>query len=188
MRSLPSRRRLLQPNFFRFKCYRLSPVPFPVPPPSLPPAPAARVPGLLPATRLPVGTLHPVSARARSPGQTRPRQPGTVRQAGVPPDAGAVGRQGRGTFPKSANRDLVSARVPNAGHRPRFLHSVRVCLGHKETTSTLLPPAEPELGRSPACASTSQAPFPSGQTSQAVCEPLPASGSFALASLTITAR
>lgn len=125
MHSLPSRRRLSQPNFFRFKCYRLSSLPRP--PPSVP-APAPPVPGLLPAAHLPVDTPHLVSAdthttlthaltpaavcrQARRPpsarNQTRPHTPGTDRQADAQLDDGAVGRQGRRTFSQSANRVSV---------------------------------------------------------------------------------
>lgn len=130
MHSLPSRRRLPQPNFFRFKCYRLSPLPISRPPPSLP-APAPALPGLLPsaAAHLPFDTPPPSVSphtlthtltqpgavrrqawrqRRRPPsarGQTHPHTPGTVRQARLD---GAVGRQGCRTFSQSANRDSVS--------------------------------------------------------------------------------
>lgn len=135
MHSLPSRRRLSQPNFFRFKCYRLSPVPRPPPPV---PAPAPPLPGQLPAAHLPINmpplvsadthtltrTLAPAAAcgQARRPpsarDQTRPRAPGTVRQADAQPGDGAVGRQGRRTFSQSVNRDSVIAPV-RSHPRPR---------------------------------------------------------------------
>lgn len=128
MHSLPSRRRLPQPNFFRFKCYRLSPLPFSRPPPSVP-APTPPIPGLLPTAHLPINTPPLVSAnthplthtltpaavyrQAQRPpsarNQTRPHTPGTVRQADAQLDDGAVGRQGRRTFSQSANRDSVIA-------------------------------------------------------------------------------
>lgn len=111
MHSLPSRRRLSQPNFFRFKCYRLSPLPLSRPSPSLPAPPPAALSGLLPAARLPLCRRPPVPAHAlrHAPParrQTHPHTPGTVRQA----DArlgGAVRRQGRRTLSQSANRDSV---------------------------------------------------------------------------------
>lgn len=67
MHSLPSRRRLSQSNFFRFKCHRLSPLPLPLPhpPPPVPAAPAPPLPGLLPpaaAPRLSINTPPTVSA------------------------------------------------------------------------------------------------------------------------------
>lgn len=126
MHSLPSRRRLPQPIFFRFKCYRLSPLLVPPPPPSLPaPAPPAPLllPGLLPDARLPVNAPPLVSANAHAltltltPGaagrQARPRPAarGQTHTSGTEADArldgGAVCCQGRGTFSQSANRDLV---------------------------------------------------------------------------------
>lgn len=121
MHSLPSRRRLPQPNFFRFKCDRLSPVPLPRrPPPPLPaPAPAPALPGLLPAAHVPVHTPPPVSAHAHTlahapapPGahdqtHTHAHTPGTVRQADARLHGAAVGRQGCRTFSQSANRDSV---------------------------------------------------------------------------------
>lgn len=129
MHSLPSRRRLSQPIFFRFKCYRLSPLPVPRPPASVPAPALLLLPRLLPASGLPVSAPPPVPAAAhtlphalahaaahRQPtrrrpaacGQTSPRTPGTVEwQAGARLDGGAVGRQGRRTFSQSANRDSV---------------------------------------------------------------------------------
>lgn len=130
MHSLPSRRRLPQPNFFRFKCYRLSPFPFSLPPPPPPPLPAASLPRLLPATHLPPDTPPPFSAHAAlthntlTPGavcrqqarrppsagrQTRPHTPGTVQQADAQQLHGAVGRQGCRTLSQSAIRDSVIA-------------------------------------------------------------------------------
>lgn len=128
MHSLPSRRRLPQPNFFRFKCYRLSPLPVPRPPPSLP-APAPSLPGLLPTTHLPINTPPLVSAdahtltdtltpaavcrQARRPpsahDQSHPHTSGTVRQADARLYDGAVTRQGRRTFSQSANGDSMIA-------------------------------------------------------------------------------
>lgn len=97
MHSLPSRRRLPQPNFFRFKCYRLSPVPLPrlspsPPPPPPPPAPPAAaaasavivvLSGLLPAAaaHLPFIAPPPVPAGAHALAHT--------------PPAGAARRQAR---------------------------------------------------------------------------------------------
>lgn len=126
MHSLPSRRRLPQPNFFRSKCYRLSPLPFPRPPPSVP-APASPFPGLLPTAHLPINTSPLVSAnthtlthtptpaavcwQAQRPpsarNQTHPLTPGTVQQADAQLNDSAVSRQGCGTFSQSANRDSV---------------------------------------------------------------------------------
>lgn len=143
MHSLPSRRRLPQPNFFRFKCYRLSPVPFSRPTPSLP-APAAPLPGLLPAAHLPFGTSPLVSASActlthalnsaavcqqtRGPPHARskapPRTPGTVQQADAQP-VGAVGRQGRRTLSQSANGDPVMAVVCSHQQPPHSSASSR---------------------------------------------------------------
>lgn len=142
MHSLPSRRRLPQPNFFRFKCHRLSPLPVPRPPPSVP-APAPPLTGQLPAACLPVITPPLVSANkhtlanpltpaavcreAQRPpthcSQTRPRTPGTVRQADTRLDDGAVGRQGRRTFSQSANRDSVIAPARSHPRHPVHLHS-----------------------------------------------------------------
>lgn len=133
MHSLPSRRRLPQPNFFRFKCYRLSPLPFPRPPPPVP-APAAPLPGLLPTAHLPINApplvpadthtlthaLTPAAVRrqAKRPpsarDQTHPHTPGTDRQADAQLDDGAVGRKGRRTFSQSANR--VSVIAPGRSH------------------------------------------------------------------------
>lgn len=129
VRSLPSRRRLPQPSFFRSKCYRLSPIPISCTPP---PLPATPLPKLLPAAHLHVDapplvpahtltrTLRPGAVcrqaggrlpPARSP--TRPRTPGTVRQA----DAllhGAVRRQGGRTVSQSADGDSLTV---GASHR-----------------------------------------------------------------------
>lgn len=122
MHSLPSRRRLSQPIFFRSKCHRLSPLPAPTlaPPPALPPllhllprllaaAPQRPLPACAPAP-LPAATLarRPPTRRQtrrrrrrrRTAAQAGPRTPGTVRRP-------AVGRQGRGTLSQSANRDSV---------------------------------------------------------------------------------
>lgn len=131
MHSLPSRRRLSQPNFFRYKCYRLSPLPVPCPPPSVP-APAPPFPRLFPTTaHFPINTPPLISAtthtlahtltpaavcrQAQRPptarDQTHPHTPGTVRQADAQLDDGAVGLQGRRTFSQSANRDSVIAPV-----------------------------------------------------------------------------
>lgn len=144
MHSLPSRRRLPQPNFFRSKCYRLSPVPVPGrPPPPLPPPAAAPVPGLLPAPGPGLPSRHapapvPPSAAARphtlarppaappaaaglparraaaAAVQTRPPAAGTVRKAGARPGRSSVGRQGCRTLSQSANRDSVT---PTHTHR-----------------------------------------------------------------------
>lgn len=137
MHSLPSRRRLSQSNFFRFKCYRLSPLPVPHPPPPLP-APAAPIPGLLPTAHLTVNTPPFVSADAHSlthaptpaavgrqarrppsaPDQTHPHTPGTDRQADAQLHDGAVGRQGRRTFSQSANRvSVMSSPFTSASSR-----------------------------------------------------------------------
>lgn len=91
MHSLPSRRRLPQPNFFRFKCYRLSPLPVP------------RVPTSVPAPALP--TFHlPIHASPAVPASTRTLAPAaarrTVRQAGP--------RLGRTTLSQSADGRSVS--------------------------------------------------------------------------------
>lgn len=132
MHSLPSRRRLPQPSFFRSKCYRLSPLPFSCTPP---PLPAAPLPRLLPATHLPAAapppvsahplarTLRPAAARRQAGGglppvrgQTRSHTPGTVRQA----DAllhGAVCRQGGRTVAQSADRDSL---IVNGAHAARL--------------------------------------------------------------------
>lgn len=138
MHSLPSRRRLPQPNFFRFKCYRLSPLPIPRPPTSVP-APSLHLPGLLPTSQLPINTPRPVSASThalahtlapaaacrqaqRPPAarcQTSPHAPGTVRQADAQLDCGTVVCQGRGTFSQSANGDSVI--VPLASPDPLHL-------------------------------------------------------------------
>lgn len=138
MHSLPSRRRLPQPNFFRFKCYRLSPLP--VPPPSVP-APALHLPGLLPTAHLPVDTPPSVPAntpsftrtlapaavcrQARRPptarGQTGPQAPGTVRQADSQLSGSTVG-QGRRTFPQSPCRDSVT--VPAHIRPPPAIHLI----------------------------------------------------------------
>lgn len=127
MHSLPSRRRLPQPNFFRFKCYRLSPLPIPRPPTSVP-APALHLPRLLPAAHLPINTPPPVPANTRAltytlapaavrrqaqrpptaRSQTSPHTPGTVRQADSRLNGSAVGCQGYRTFPQSAYRDSVT--------------------------------------------------------------------------------
>lgn len=130
MHSLPSRRRLPQPIFFRSKCYRLAPVPVSRTPPPLPagaPVPA-RLPAALPlhapllthalAPSLPVGAVRRQAGRPLPP---RPdRDPGTVGQA----DAvllGAVRRQGGGTFSQSANRDsLIAAALPPRYSPPRL--------------------------------------------------------------------
>ncbi|KAG8008524.1 Lymphoid enhancer-binding factor 1 [Nibea albiflora] len=139
--SLPSRRRLSQPNFFRYKCYRLSPLPIPRPPPSVPAPAPPPFPRLLPATaHLPVDTPPPVPAtthalahtltpaavcgQAQRPPSARdqthpPHTPGTVRQADTQLDDGAVGRQGRRTFSQSANRDSVIAPVHSHPQTPR---------------------------------------------------------------------
>lgn len=121
VRSLPSRRRLPQPSFFRSKCYRLSPIPKSCTPPPLPatplpkPLPAAHLdaPPLVSAHTL-TRTLLPGAVRRQAGGrlpparsQTRPRTPGTVGQA----DAllrGAVRRQGGRTVPQSADRDSLT--------------------------------------------------------------------------------
>lgn len=141
MHSLPSRRRLPQPSFFRFKCYRLSPVPLPrlsPPPPPPPPPPAAASPvaisGSLPpaaAARLPLTAPPSVPAGARAlappagaarrqawlrpPAQTQ-HAPGPERQADARLRA-AVRRQGSGTVPQSSNRRSVTA--PGAKPRPQ---------------------------------------------------------------------
>ena len=140
MHSLPSGRRLPQPNFFRFKCHRLSPLLLPLPTPALPaPASAPRLPGLLPDARLPVNAPPLVSAHALAPapggggrqarrppsacGQTH--TPGTVRQADARLHDGAVRhRQGRGTFSQSANRDSVI--TPVRSHPRPMLSSASV--------------------------------------------------------------
>lgn len=103
MHSLPSRRRLPQPRFFRFKRYRLSPLP---PSPSVPASPPPRLPGQLPATHLatvhPTPSIHTLAPPAAARGQTPPRTHGTVRQA----DA-----RGCGGFAQSAQWPPVT---PNA--------------------------------------------------------------------------
>lgn len=129
MHSLPSRRRLPQPSFFRFKCYRLPPLPVPRPPTSVP-APALHLPGLLPTAHLPVDT--PPSVPANTPaftrtlapptarGQTGPHAPGTVWQADGRLGGSTVG-QGRRTFPQSPCRDSVTVPAhtpPLSPHHP----------------------------------------------------------------------
>lgn len=145
MHSLPSRRRLPQSNFFRFKCYRLSSsllllFLLPATPPSLPAAaPPASSLFLfpLPDTHVPVRSPPLVSAVPHALALVPPRPaavdqqtlrprpvhgqthtPGTVRQ--TQRDDGAVRCQSRRTFPEGSNRDLVTApRSPR--HRSRQL-------------------------------------------------------------------
>lgn len=169
MHSLPSRRSLFQPNFFRFKCYRLSPVPLPhlsPPPPPPPPPPASAPPaaaaapavtGPLPsaAARLPFVPPPPVPARAHALAHTPP--PGAAyRQERLRPPAqtqprptpgterqadAAVRRQGRGTVPQSSNGHSVTP-PPRAMPRP-LLHHQRSSSSH---SSVLVRPVASESG------------------------------------------
>lgn len=120
MHSLPSRRRLPQPNFFRSKCYRLSPVPVSLPPPPPPPPqpppppplPAASLPRLLPAAaaHLPPDMPLPVPAHAALTRNTL--TPGAVgrQQARRPPSAGRqTGPLTPGTVRQADQRQLHGA-------------------------------------------------------------------------------
>lgn len=116
MHSLPSRRRLPQPNFFRFKCYRLSPLPVPLlPPPSLPAPAPPPLPGLLPAAHLPPVDPPPVVSSADTHALAHT----------VTPAAAAVRRQ---------------ARRPPANARPRPQRR-RHC--HRRQTRRPPPPHAP---------------------------------------------
>lgn len=145
MHSLPSRRRLPQPSFFRWKCYRLAPLPSSHPPPS---EPAPPFPGLLPLAHLPLvvsplasayqahtnthtDTGAPLLGTARhqacqpppaSHSPTHPHTPGTFRQADTRLPAGAVSLQGGRTFSQSAHRDSVMARQ-SGSHCPHATQS-----------------------------------------------------------------
>lgn len=134
MHSLPSRRRLPQPIFFRSKCYRLAPVPVsraPAPLPAGAPVPAAlplHAPLLTHALEppLPVGAVR---RQAGGPLPPRPdRDPGAVGQAGALL-LGAVRRQGGGTFSQSANRDsLIAAALPPRYSPPRLPKGRKILL------------------------------------------------------------
>lgn len=129
MHSLPSRRRLPQPNFFRFKCYRLSPVPLPrlspspaPPPPSPAPTAAAAsaivivIPGLLPATAcLPFITPPPVPTSAHALAHTPPAG-AAHRQARFRPPAQTQPQHTPGTE-QQADTHLCDAAVRRQGRR-----------------------------------------------------------------------
>lgn len=157
MHSLPSRRRLPQPNFFRSKCYRLSPVPVSLPPPKPPskppppppPLPAASLPRLLPVppdmplpfpATLTRHTLTPGAIGRQQAGrppsaQTGPHTPGTARQADRRRLHVAVGRQGCRTFPQSAIRDSVIHVLPQICENRRLTHSRFLVFPQKRLSS-----------------------------------------------------
>lgn len=129
MHSLPSRRRLPQPNFFRFKCYRLSPIPLPrlspsSPPPPPPPAPTATaaasaiviiISGLLPAAHLPFLAPPLVPAGAHALAHT-PTAGAAHRQARLRPPAQTQPQHTPGTE-RQADTHLCDAAVRRQGRR-----------------------------------------------------------------------
>lgn len=154
MHSLPSRRRLSQPIFFRFKCRRLSPVPAPalVPPPALPRlSPLSRLLPAAPQRPLPTRAPAPVTPRAlvRGPlaAQAGPRARGTAERP-------AGSRQGRGALRQSANTNSVTppphplphSQGPTVTSLSRPLSSLLVRLFFSSCGSSRPAPERPVLG------------------------------------------